>query len=73
MVLVLCLLSNVALYCTCIKFHENISKGFRDIDGLLFPYSGFLKGHDSVKTVCRVMVLVLYILSDLTSYLYKVS
>ena len=57
----------------CIMFHKNISKGFRDIEGLLFPYSRFLKGHNSVKTVGRVMVLVLYILSDLALYLYKAS
>ena len=58
----------------CIKFHENISKGFRAIEGLLFPHSGFSKGHNSVKkTVGRVMVLVLCILSDLALYLYKVS
>ena len=57
----------------CIKFHENISKGFRATEGLLFPKSGFSKGHNSVKTVGRVMVLVLCILSDLALYLYKVS
>ena len=57
----------------CIKFHENISKGFRATEGLLFPYSGFSMGHNSVKTVCRVMVLFLCILSDLALYLYKVS
>ena len=57
----------------CIKFHENISKGFRAIEGLLFPYSGFSKGHNSVKTVGKIMVLVFCILSDLALYLYKVS
>ena len=57
----------------CITFHENIAKGFRAIEGLLFPYSGFSKGHNSVKTVGRVMVLVLCILSDLALYMYKVS
>ena len=57
----------------CIKFQDDISKGFRAIEGLLFPFSGFSKGHNSVKTVGRVMVLVLCILSDLASYLYKVS
>ena len=57
----------------CIKFDENISNGFRAIKGLLFPYSGFSKGHNSVKTVGRVMVLVLCILSDLALYWYKVS
>ena len=57
----------------CIKFHENISKGFRAIEGLVFPYSGFSKGHNSVKTVGTVIGLVLCILSDLALYLYKVS
>ena len=57
----------------CIKFDENISKGFRVIEGLLFPYSRFSKGHYSVKAVGRVMVLVFCILSDLALYLYKVS
>ena len=57
----------------CIKFHENISKVFRTIKGLLFPYSRFSKGHNSVKTVGSVMVLVLCILSDLALYLNKVS
>ena len=71
MVLVLCLLSNVTLY--FYKFHENISKGFRAIEGLLLPYSGFSKGHNSAKTVGRSMVLVLRILSDHALYLYKVS
>ena len=33
----------------CIMFHENISKAFIAIEGLLFPYSGFSKGHNSVK------------------------
>ena len=63
------------LLCICIKFYENISMGFRAIEGLhvLFPYSGFSKGHNSVNSVGRVMVLILCILSDLTLYLYKVS
>ena len=53
----------------CIKFHENISKGFRAIVGLIFPYSEFSKGHNYVKTVGRVTVLVLFILSDLALHL----
>ena len=57
----------------CIKCHENIPKGFKAIEGLLFPYSGFSKGHNSVKSVGRVMVLILCILSDLALYLYEVS
>ena len=42
----------------CIKFHENISKGFRAIDRLLFPYSGFSKGHDSVKMLVELWSLL---------------
>ena len=57
----------------CIKFHENISKGFRAIEGLHFPYSGFLKWYNSVKTVDRVVIHVLCILSVLALYLYKAS
>ena len=57
----------------CIKFHENISKGFSATEGLLFSYSGFSKGHNSVKTVGRVLGFILCILSDLALYLYKVS
>ena len=56
-----------------IQFHENILKGFRAIEGVLFLYSGFSKGHNSVKTAGRFMVLVFCILSDLALYLYKVS
>ena len=54
-----------------IKFHENISKGFRAIEGLIFPFQGFSKGHNSVKSVGRVMVLVLCISSDQALYLYS--
>ena len=57
----------------CIKFHENIEKGFRVIEGLIFPFSGFSKGHNPVKNDGRVMVIVLCILSDHAVYLYKVS
>ena len=61
------------LFDICIKFHENISKGLRAIEGLLFPYSGFSKEHNSAKILGRDMVLVLCILSDLALYLHKVS
>ena len=71
MVLVLCLF--LMLFYICIKFHENMSKGFRAIEGLLFPLSGFSTEHNSVKTIGRVLVLVLCILSALALYLYKVS
>ena len=57
----------------CIKFYENIlKKGFRVIEGLIFPFSGFSKGHNSVKNTSRAMVLVLCISSDHALYLYKV-
>ena len=42
----------------CIKFHENISMGFRVIEGLKFQYSKFSKGHNSVKDLGEVIVLV---------------
>ena len=38
--------------------------GFRVNVGLVFPYSGFSQGHNSVKNVGKVMVLVLCISSD---------
>ena len=48
-------------------------KGFRVIEGLVSRYSGFSKGHNSVKNIRRTMVLVLCISSDDALYLYKVS
>ena len=57
----------------CIKFHENISKAFRVMEGLIFPFSGFSKGLNSVKSAGRVMVLVLCISSDHALCLYKAS
>ena len=57
----------------CIKFHENISKGFRVIEGLIFPFSGLSKRHNSVKNAGRFMVLILCLSSDHALYLYKVS
>ena len=57
----------------CTKFYENIKKGSRVIEGLIFPFSGFLKGHNSLENAGRVMVLVLCISSDHALYLYKVS
>ena len=44
MVLVLNTFSDYATKC-----HENISKGFRVMEGLGFQYSKFSKGHNSVK------------------------
>ena len=57
----------------CTKCHENISKGFRVMEGLDFQYSKFSKGHNSVKNVGRSMVLALCIFSYHALYLYKVS
>ena len=56
----------------CTKCHENISKGFRVMEGLDFQYSEFSKGHNSVKKVGRSMVLALCISSTHALYLYKV-
>ena len=50
-----------------------IFKSFRVIEGLIFLFSGFSKGYNSVKNVGRVMVLVLCISTDHALYLYKVS
>ena len=57
----------------CIKFHENtcILKGFRVIEGLVFSFSGFSKGHYSVKNVGGVMVLDLFISSEHALYCTK--
>ena len=43
------------------------------MEGLDFKYSKFSKGHNSVKTVGRSMVLALCISSNHALYLYKVS
>ena len=58
----------------CTKFHENVKKDFRVIEGIDFQYSFiFSKGHNSIQNVGRVMVLVLCKSSDHALYLYKVS
>ena len=51
MVLVLCLLPDDALYLYKVsKIVSKISKKcFRVIEGLIFSFSGFSKGHNSVK------------------------
>ena len=69
MVLVLCKLSNHALY----LFHENISKGFRVTELTEFLISKFSKRHRSVENIGGVMILVLNTFSDHAFYLYKVS
>ena len=50
------------------KCHENISKGFRVMEGLDFQYSKFSKGHNSVKNEVEVWSLL-----SAALYLYKVS
>ena len=42
----------------CITFHENIKKGFRVIEGLVFSFSGFSKGHNSVKMYVELWSLI---------------
>ena len=42
--------------------------GFRVIVGLVFPCSRFSKGHNSVKNVGKVMILVLCISPDNALY-----
>ena len=51
----------------CTKFQENISKGFKVIikRGHILK---FTKGHNSIKNVDGVMVLVLWTLSDNALY-----
>ena len=43
----------------CTKAHENIEMRFRVIEGLNFQYLKTSNGHNSVKDVSRVIVLVL--------------
>ena len=71
MVLVLCKLSNHALY--LYKFHENISKGFTVTGLTQFLISKFSKRHRSVENIGGVMILVFNTFSDHALYLYKVS
>ena len=57
----------------CTKWNENISKGFRVMEGLDLQYIKFSKGHNSVKNVGRSIVLALCISSNHALYLYKIS
>ena len=52
----------------CIKFLENILKGFRVIEGMQFVYTEICKGALFYKNVGGVMVLVLFALSDNALY-----
>ena len=71
MVLVLCKLSNHALYLK--KLHENISKGFTVTELTQLLISKFSKRHRSIENIGGVVILVLNIFSDHALYLYKVS
>ena len=72
MVLVLCILSDLALY--FVQSFMKISKRVSEVlSGHDFQQSIFQRGTNSVKHVGGVMVLVLCLLSDDALYLYKVS
>ena len=55
------------------KFHENILHGIKVIERTRFPSEKISKGHNSVKNVGGVPVLVLCTSSDDGLYLYQVS
>ena len=57
----------------CTKFYENILPGFKVIEQTKFSKEKISKGHNSLKNVGGIMVLVLCISSDDGLYLYKVS
>ena len=54
----------------CTKHHESISEGFTVVEQTYFPTKLF-KGHDSVKIVGEVTILVLCTLPDGALYLFK--
>ena len=55
------------------KFDEKIRDGIKVIEQTQFSSEKNSKGHNSVKNVGGVSVLVLYTLSDDGLYLYQVS
>ena len=57
----------------CTKFHENILQGIEVIEQTQFSKEKFQKGHNSVKNIGGVRVLVLCTPSDGGLYLYIVS
>ena len=75
MVLNLCTSSYNALYLVyiCTKFHENILDGVKAIEQDTIPIGKISKGHNSVKNIGGVTVLVFCTLSDDGLYLYKIS
>ena len=54
----------------CTKFHENILDGIKVIERTRFSEEKKSKGHNSVKNVNGVSVLVLYTSSDDDLYLF---
>ena len=57
--------------CICYKFHENILNGNRVMEQHDFHTKKFLKGHNTVKNVGGVSVLVLCTSSDDGLYLLQ--
>ena len=57
----------------CSKFHENITGDLRVIERTQFSIVKFSKGHNFVKNVGGVTVLVLCTSFDNALYLYQVS
>ena len=57
----------------CTKFHENILKGIKVIEQTQFSKVKISKGHNSIKNVGGVTVLVLCTWSECGLYLYNVS
>ena len=55
------------------QFHENILNGIKFIERTRFSYQKFQKGHNSIKYVGGVRVLVLCTSSDDGLYLYHIS
>ena len=57
----------------CTRYQENILDGMKVIEWTQFFIGKISKGHNSLKNVGRVTVLVLCTSSDDGLYLYKVS
>ena len=57
----------------CTKFHENILEGIKVVEQTQFSKENISKGHNSIKNVGGVTVLVLCTSPDGDLYLYKVS
>ena len=64
--------TTLGLYCVGTKFQENISKGLRVIEWMQFAYCNLQMGHNSIKNVGGVKVLVLCTSYNNTLYLYQI-